>query len=47
MIGVDLKLDETKEAWYFLEANPIPCYYGYDIRSGYRISKSICDFLAG
>lgn len=46
-LGIDFKFSEKNGLWYFLEANPMPCYHGYDIRSGWRISNEICSYLAG
>ena len=43
--GIDLKFDEKSGNWYFLEANPMPCYHGYDFRSKGQISNALVERL--
>jgi len=40
-LGIDFKIEGKTGDWYFLEANNMPCYQGYDVRSGYKISGAI------
>jgi hypothetical protein len=47
LLGVDFKIDATSGAWVFLEANPMPCFQGYDMRCGGAIGTAILDYLAG
>ncbi|WP_157381368.1 ATP-grasp domain-containing protein [Burkholderia ubonensis] len=44
-LGIDFKVSESTGEWYFLEANSMPCYQGYDIRSGRVISRALVDWL--
>ncbi|MEY9834820.1 hypothetical protein [Streptacidiphilus sp. EB103A] len=44
-LGVDFKIQESTGEWFFLEANPMPCYEGYDIRADGAISKAIVEWL--
>ncbi|MEU2541261.1 ATP-grasp domain-containing protein [Streptomyces iakyrus] len=44
-LGVDFKIEETTGDWYFLEANSMPCYEGYDVRAGGAISRALLDWL--
>jgi glutathione synthase/RimK-type ligase-like ATP-grasp enzyme len=43
-LGIDFKIDKHGN-WYFLEANNLPCYEGYDKRKKYAISDSIINWL--
>lgn len=44
-LGIDFKIEQNSNEWYFLEANNLPCYQGYDVRSGYKISSAITNWL--
>jgi len=44
-LGIDFKLQRETGAWYFLEANSMPCYEGYDRRTGGRIGQALTDWL--
>jgi glutathione synthase/RimK-type ligase-like ATP-grasp enzyme len=44
-LGVDFKVASRSGIWYFLEANSLPCYEGYDRRAGGRISGAIVEWL--
>ena len=44
--GIDFKFDVVTGDWFFLEANSLPCYQGYDRRAGGSISEAILDVLA-
>ncbi|WP_202919722.1 hypothetical protein [Streptomyces adustus] len=44
-LGVDFKIDRITGDWYFLEANSMPCYEGYDVRADGAISRAILDWL--
>jgi hypothetical protein len=44
-LGVDFKIEKETGVWYFLEANTMPCYEGYDRRAGGRISGALVDWL--
>jgi hypothetical protein len=46
LLGVDFKLERSTGAWYFLEANSMPCFEGYDERAGGAISRAIVDWLS-
>jgi len=45
LLGVDFKIDRTTGDWYFLEANAMPCFEGYDHRANGAISRAIVDWL--
>jgi glutathione synthase/RimK-type ligase-like ATP-grasp enzyme len=45
-LGVDFKLQRSSGDWFFLEANSLPCYQGYDRRTGGAISRAIVDWLS-
>lgn len=45
LLGIDFKIDIETGKWYFLEANSMPAYHGYDIRSGGLISDAIIQFF--
>ena len=47
LLGIDFKIDADSGKWVLLEANPLPCFQGYDARSGGRISRAIAAYLAG
>jgi len=44
-LGIDFKVQEKTGEWFFLEANSLPCYQGYDRRAGGAISQAIIDWL--
>ncbi|MEI5102812.1 hypothetical protein RB200_35160 [Streptomyces sp. PmtG] len=44
-LGVDFKIEESTGDWYFLEANSMPCYEGYDVRADGAISRAVLDWL--
>jgi glutathione synthase/RimK-type ligase-like ATP-grasp enzyme len=44
-IGVDFKINLQSGIWFFLEANSMPCYHGYDARAGFGISKALVRWL--
>ncbi|MDN0198736.1 hypothetical protein [Streptomyces sp. S.PNR 29] len=44
-LGVDFKVEAATGEWFFLEANSMPCYEGYDVRAGGEISRAILDWL--
>lgn len=44
-LGVDFKIEESTGDWYFLEANSMPCYEGYDVRAGGAVSRALLDWL--
>jgi hypothetical protein len=46
LLGVDFKIERATGAWFFLEANSMPCFEGYDERAGGAISRAIVDWLA-
>lgn len=46
LVGIDFKVERASGEWYFLEANPMPCYEGYDRRAGGAISAAIAEWLA-
>ncbi|MFE3183427.1 hypothetical protein ACFXKR_21540 [Streptomyces violascens] len=46
LLGVDFKIDEATGEWYFLEANAMPCFEGYDRRAGGAITAAMADWLA-
>lgn len=45
LLGVDFKIDRATGEWFFLEANSMPCFEGYDERAGGAISRAIADWL--
>jgi glutathione synthase/RimK-type ligase-like ATP-grasp enzyme len=45
-LGIDFKTMESTGAWYFLEANSMPCYQGYDLRAGGAISRALVNWLS-
>jgi hypothetical protein len=47
LLGVDFKIERATGVWYFLEANTMPCYEGYDRRAGGSISRAVAGWLAG
>jgi glutathione synthase/RimK-type ligase-like ATP-grasp enzyme len=46
LFGVDFLLQEETGKWFFLEANSLPAYEGYDRRAGGKISDAIVEWLA-
>lgn len=46
-LGIDFKIDRHTGEWFFLEANPMPGYDGYDRRAGGRISSAIANWILG
>jgi glutathione synthase/RimK-type ligase-like ATP-grasp enzyme len=46
LLGVDFKIETTTGDWYFLEANSMPCFEGYDARAGGAISRAIIEWLS-
>ncbi|WP_438296012.1 ATP-grasp domain-containing protein [Streptomyces sp. HUAS TT7] len=46
LLGVDFKIDEATGEWYFLEANAMPCFEGYDRRAAGAITAAMADWLA-
>jgi hypothetical protein len=46
LLGIDFKICNASGEWYFLEANTMPCYEGYDKRSGGKISNAIASWLS-
>jgi len=44
-LGIDFKIKKTTGEWYFLEANTMPCYQGYDRRAKGAISRAIIEWL--
>jgi hypothetical protein len=45
-LGVDFKIQRCSGSWFFLEANSLPCYQGYDRRAGGAISRAVVDWLS-
>ena len=45
LLGVDFKIDRRTGTWFFLEANSMPCFEGYDERADGAISRAIVDWL--
>ncbi|MGX7829123.1 ATP-grasp domain-containing protein [Actinokineospora sp. 24-640] len=45
LLGVDFKIERATGEWFFLEANSMPCFEGYDERAGGAISRAIVDWL--
>ncbi|MFF3787861.1 RimK family alpha-L-glutamate ligase [Streptomyces sp. NPDC001933] len=46
LMGIDFKIAEDGR-WVFLEANSMPCFQGYDVRAGGRISADVVTYLRG
>lgn len=46
LLGVDFKIDRATGEWFFLEANSMPCFEGYDERADGAISRAIVEWLA-
>lgn len=46
LLGVDFKIDRATGEWYFLEANAMPCFEGYDCRAGGAITRAMATWLA-
>jgi len=44
-LGIDFKIDRATGDWYFLEANSMPCYQGYDVRCGGAIGRAIAEWF--
>lgn len=44
-LGIDFKVHIASGKWYFLEANSMPAYQGYDKRAGGAISSALADYL--
>ncbi|MEU6864293.1 hypothetical protein ABZ924_13620 [Streptomyces sp. NPDC046876] len=44
-LGVDFKIEAATGEWFFLEANSMPCYEGYDVRAGGAISRALVERL--
>lgn len=44
-LGIDFKIQQSSGIWFFLEANSMPCYEGYDQRAGGAISRAIAQWL--
>jgi hypothetical protein len=47
LLGIDFKIERETGTWFFLEANSLPCYEGYDRRAGGTISQAIVGWLTG
>ena len=45
LLGVDFKIERATGEWFFLEANSMPCFEGYDERAGGVISRAIAEWL--
>ncbi|MBE8525826.1 hypothetical protein ILP97_51545 [Amycolatopsis sp. H6(2020)] len=45
LLGVDFKIERATGEWFFLEANSMPCFEGYDERAGGAISRAIVEWL--
>jgi hypothetical protein len=43
-LGIDFKISKNGQ-WYFLEANNLPCYQGYDLRADCNISNAIVNWF--
>lgn len=43
--GIDFKIQRSTGIWFFLEVNSMPCFQGYDKRTGGKISKALVDWL--
>lgn len=46
-MGIDFKLDVESGRVFFLEANSMPAFVGYDRRAGGAISRTLVEFLDG
>jgi glutathione synthase/RimK-type ligase-like ATP-grasp enzyme len=44
-LGIDFKIQQNSGIWFFLEANSMPCYQGYDQRAGGAISRALAEWL--
>jgi glutathione synthase/RimK-type ligase-like ATP-grasp enzyme len=44
-LGIDFKCDAATGQWFFLEANPMPGFEGYDRRAEGAISAALVDWL--
>lgn len=44
-LGIDFKVAQNTGEWYFLEANSMPAYQGYDRRAEGAISKALANYL--
>jgi len=44
-LGIDFKINRATGEWFFLEANTMPCYQGYDRRANGAISRAIIEWL--
>ena len=47
LLGIDFKIDAASGEWFFLEANSMPMFDGYDQRAGGAISDAMARWLAG
>lgn len=47
LLGIDFKIEASTGVWILLEANPMPCFEGYDVRSGGLISNALAEYLDG
>lgn len=47
LAGIDFKISACSGQWFFLEANSMPCYQGYDKRADGQIGRAIAAFLSG
>lgn len=45
-LGVDLKIDRTTGELFFLEADSMPFFEGYDARADGAVSHAIVDWLS-
>jgi hypothetical protein len=45
-LGIDFKVEARTGKWYFLEANSMPAYHGYDKRCEFAISNALGRFLS-
>jgi len=45
LLGIDFKVQAETGDWYFLEANAMPCYQGYDKRAKGAISRALARYL--
>jgi hypothetical protein len=44
-LGIDFKVQSDTGEWFFLEANSMPAYQGYDLRAGGAISAALVRWL--
>jgi hypothetical protein len=44
-LGIDFKVQRSSGDWFFLEANTMPCYQGYDRRTGGAIATALIDWF--